>query len=498
MSSNGKRHNRQWILGMIIVFSVVLLALFVTAVVVLHNRNTDDAQLKGQSSISLELRGESVIVLEYGDAFEDPGAVGVRVQGETQYPLEVQTDSNLDLEKLGEYTITYTVSYNGEQLEKQRKVRIVDTQCPVIELVSNPDSFTAIGEKYLEEGFTAVDNYDGDITNNVQRIESDDGSSITYRVTDTSGNQAEVVRNIVYIDKDAPMLSLKGDATVTITAGNKWTEPGYTATDAVDGDLTSKVVVTGKVDYYVAGTYTVTYQVTDSGGNTTSKQRVVVVKAVQKPQPSEPDGEGKVIYLTFDDGPGVHTERLLGILGKYDVKATFFVCNTGYLELLDDIAQEGHSIGIHSKTHKYSQIYAGSDAFFSDFYAMRDLIVKYAGVEPTISRFPGGSSNRVSKQYCSGIMTRLTKAVQDLGYQYFDWNIDSNDAGGTKTADGVFYNVTSRIAESKNTHFVVLQHDIHGYSVDAVERIILWGLEHGYTFAALEVTSPVCHHGVVN
>ena len=105
-------------------------------------------------------------------------------------------------------------------------------------------------------------------------------------------------------------------------------------------------------------------------------------------------------------------------------------------------------------------------------------------------------SNAISKKYSEGIMTRLTAKVKELGYRYFDWNVDSNDAGGTKSAEGVFKNVTERIPG--NHYSVVLQHDIHGYSVDAVEKIIIWGLENGYTFRALSENSPVCEHTVNN
>ena len=93
-------------------------------------------------------------------------------------------------------------------------------------------------------------------------------------------------------------------------------------------------------------------------------------------------------------------------------------------------------------------------------------------------------------------MTRLTKAVEAQGFQYFDWNVDSNDAGGAKTADEVYQNVIDGIQGKKNA--IVLQHDIHGYSVDAVERIIQWGLACGYRFEALTSSSPTSHHPVRN
>ena len=93
-------------------------------------------------------------------------------------------------------------------------------------------------------------------------------------------------------------------------------------------------------------------------------------------------------------------------------------------------------------------------------------------------------------------MTTLTKAVQDAGFRYFDWNVDSNDAGGIQKTDLVVENVTEGVTRQKIS--VVLQHDIHEFSVEAVEDIILWGIKRGYTFLPLEMDSPVFRHGVNN
>ena len=490
----------------------LLLVLFLLVAVVLAGCAEEPAQQTPVPTESvrkavaqIQLNGEESVTVEYGDSWDDTGATATGYYEdapEEKTELTVDTKGEVDLTKLGSYTLTYSAKYEGTTAEVSRIVTVVDTQAPVIQLTTDPDGYTLPNQKYQEEGFTATDNYDGDITDKVIRTESEDGATVTYTVTDTAGNQAEVVRTVVYDDRTAPVITLKGEKEYTITAGESWSEPGFSAMDEVDGDLTGKVIQSGNVDCRRAGTYTLGYTVTDAYGNTATTKRVVRVKAIPKPDPKpeapSADGNGKVIYLTFDDGPSKHTERLLQILDKYDVKVTFFVCNSGRLDLLDDMVQAGHTVAIHSKTHKYNQIYSSDDAFFEDFNAMRDLITKYSGVAPTLSRFPGGSSNGVSKQYNVGIMTRLTQAVQDLGYQYVDWNIDSDDAGRTKTAEGVFQNVTQGIAKSKRNHFVVLQHDIFGYSVDAVESIILWGLENGYTFQALDATSPVCHHSVNN
>ena len=223
-------------------------------------------------------------------------------------------------------------------------------------------------------------------------------------------------------------------------------------------------------------------------------KRTLVVEGISQPDIVVPGD--KVIYLTFDDGPSGHTPRLLEILAKYNVKATFFVVGSANTAYLDDIVNQGHSIAAHTYSHDYSEIYASEEAYFKDLNKVRQLIYDKTGTWTTLIRFPGGSSNSVSRHYCLGIMSQLTKAVEAQGLQYFDWNVDSKDAGGAKTADEVFSNVIAGV--QKHNVSVVLQHDIHGYSVDAVERIIQWGLANGYTFLPLTSTSPNAHHGVNN
>ena len=110
-------------------------------------------------------------------------------------------------------------------------------------------------------------------------------------------------------------------------------------------------------------------------------------------------------------------------------------------------------------------------------------------------RCPGGSANTTSS-FNPGMMTYLTQAVQDMGFQYFDWNVDSMDAGGAEDAQEVFENVIGSVQNRRVS--VVLQHDIKGFSVEAVGRILAWGLANGYTFAALTYGGPGCHHGVTN
>lgn len=468
--------------------------------------------------LDIRMNGENDIILEYGDTAVDPGAsvylVGTKVLTEGKCVREhLLSQNQVDSDVLGVHTIFYSAEYKDYFLDLGASVRrfvtVVDTCPPEITLVSAPEKFTIPGESYAEEGYSATDNYDGDLTDKVVAVESD--GVVTYTVRDSSGNETIIQRPIRYHDPIAPELTLAGKQTITITAGGKYSEPGYTAIDNCDGDITANVQITGQVDTSKAGTYTLTYTVTDSYGNTATATRTVKVEP--KPEtpstPTEPDpgeeefvppvdvpsGE-KVVYLTFDDGPTKHTAKLLDILDKYGVKATFFVVGTSNTDLYDDIVNRGHAIGIHCYSHKYSEVYASDEAYLKDLETMRLLILEKTGVDTRLLRFPGGSSNTASRKHCKGIMTRMTQKVQEMGFQYFDWNVDSNDAGGAKTSDKVYQNVVTGL--SKRNVSIVLQHDTSNFSVEAVEKIIQWALENGYTFATLDVDSPAAHHTIRN
>lgn len=212
--------------------------------------------------------------------------------------------------------------------------------------------------------------------------------------------------------------------------------------------------------------------------------------------PWELNPEGKIVYLTFDDGPGEYTQQLLDVLDKYNVKVTFFTVNTGHDDLLAKEAAAGHTVAIHTDTHNYETIYSSVDEYLRDFYAQQQRIYDATGIWTNLFRFPGGSSNMVSMDYCPGIMTELVWYMGEQGYQYFDWNVDSDDAGHATDSASVVQNVVTGIQQ--NDVSVVLQHDIKDYSVEAVERIIVWGLENGYTFLPLTENSPTAHHHVNN
>lgn len=203
------------------------------------------------------------------------------------------------------------------------------------------------------------------------------------------------------------------------------------------------------------------------------------------------------VYLTFDDGPSKHTRRLLSILRKYNVKATFFVTckHCVDMNILSEIVRDGHAIGNHTFSHQYKSIYADEEMFFSELNSMEECILEKTAVRTRLMRFPGGSSNTVSR-FNPGIMTRLAETVQTKGYHYFDWNVDSGDAGKARLPWKVYHNVTCGIKE--NNVPLVLQHDDRQQSIDAAELILIWGLRHGYAFVKLDEGIPPAHHIISN
>ena len=191
-------------------------------------------------------------------------------------------------------------------------------------------------------------------------------------------------------DETAPELTLLGDEVMKVVARNAFVDPGFTATDDRDGDLTASVQVSGEVDVNWCDTYTLTYTVSDAAGNVAMAERVVEVA-----QPETIVPEGKVIYLTFDDGPGDNTRELLKILDKYQVKVTFFVCANGVEYLYPEIKAGGHTLGAHCGTHNYDVVYASDEAYFKDLETIMNAIYEKTGEYTTLLRFPGGSSNTI-------------------------------------------------------------------------------------------------------
>jgi peptidoglycan/xylan/chitin deacetylase (PgdA/CDA1 family) len=219
------------------------------------------------------------------------------------------------------------------------------------------------------------------------------------------------------------------------------------------------------------------------------------------PANAQLDYEPRMVYLTFDDGPSANTPKILNILKEHDVKATFFVVGYGesYHKYMKDIVNDGHKIALHTYSHDYAKIYKSDEAYFEDLNKLRSRIKDLTGAEPDIIRFPGGSSNTISKNHSQGIMTRLTKEVVARGFRYFDWNIDSGDANRASVpASEIVSNVINQTGSKKVCN--VLLHDMNAKSttVDALSDIIKFYREKGFIFDVLTSVAPGAHQTINN
>lgn len=183
------------------------------------------------------------------------------------------------------------------------------------------------------------------------------------------------------------------------------------------------------------------------------------------------DGIRKV-YLTFDDGPSSNTGEILDILAEYDVKATFFVVGKEeekYQPLYKRIVEEGHTLAMHSYSHKYSEIYQSKESFVEDLTKLQEFLYDTTGVWCRYCRFPGGSSNTVS----SVDMHDLIAYLEEQDMSYFDWNVSSGDASSAYISpDAIVRNSTSKLQNFQEA--IILLHDASDKdsTVEALPRLI--------------------------
>lgn len=409
----------------------------------------------------------------------------------TSYKKRTKVKDNINTSKIGNYKITYSLKFTIFNITKKINVYVEDKEKPTIELVGEKEINICPNANYEEAGYKAYDNYDKDITSKV--IVEHKENKYIYIVNDTSGNKTEVERIVISKDEKAPELKLIGSEYITLHKGDNYTDLGAEATDNCDGNLTTKIEKSGSVDTDKLGDYQIKYTVIDNSNNKVEITRTI--KVIEKR--NNVQSNGGVIYLTFDDGPSYVTTKVLDILSRYNVKATFFV--TGNIEdnpsLLKREVNEGHAIALHTYTHNYAKVYSSTTAFWDEIDTLNNTLNNLVGFKSTIFRFPGGASNTVSRNYSRGIMTTLTSEAIDKGFHYFDWNVDSDDAGGAiNNSDRIYKNVINNLNPSGNN--IVLMHDSssHPATAEALENIVLYGKNNGYTFEKITMDTPMVRH----
>ena len=281
---------------------------------------------------TITLVGNPTIDIQAGTTYVDPGFTATDIY-DGDLTAQVLVTGTVDTSILGAITLSYDVSdsSNNDAPTKTRTVRVVDTTKPVITLQGADEILLEVGDSFTEPGYTATDNYDGIITNNVIVANSVDTTTpgqyiITYNLVDSQGNIADEKTRTIVVGSP-PNITLNGPSVITIEVGNTYTDQGALASDDDDGslgstsDTPSLISVNGVEDVNTGliGTYYIQYSVTDSDGNTTIVQRTVNV--VDTTPPTITLGDDSDIEIEVFSDPYVDN-TIVTVSDNYDSATT--------------------------------------------------------------------------------------------------------------------------------------------------------------------------------
>lgn len=434
---------------------------------------------------------ENVAKVEINGSFDADKNIE-KVSGGSVKDVEIDT-SKVDYSKLGKYPIIY--KYNDKKYEVT--VEIVDTVKPKFDVVDidvdlgmeiDPASMATNIVDATKTKVTFKEDYDFSKEGKVK---------VVVQVIDEGDNVTEKKGTVTLVkDVEAPVINGLSDLLIALNEKNDY-KTGITVSNNRDPEPKLEID-SSAVNNKKLGTYKVKYIATDRSGNKVEKTRNIKV-VENKEIGTTKQSDEKIVYLTFDDGPSANTQKILDILDNYGAKATFFVTgnNKPYNHLIKTAHDKGHTIALHTYCHDYKTVYASVDAYFDDLTKVGNMVKDIIGTVPKYVRFPGGSSNTVSKKYCPGIMTTLSKELINRGYQYYDWNGDSTDASGNNVAvSKLVANATS--SKSNNINILFHDTDAKGTTVQALPAIIENYRARGYRFEAINDSSFVPHQGINN
>ena len=289
--------------------------------------------------------------------------------------------------------------------------------------------------------------------------QADSNNRTDINASNNTDNKADVDANSIPADES--------DKTVTDISGQD--EPGSDATADKSKDTANSDIIHSPEEYdtevheiedinHDAGADTEDAQDVDKTAYEENENRVIEdLLNANVNEISNGVYSGKKVYITFDDGPSIYTDDILDILNEYGVKATFFVIgktDSYSKEMYKRIVNEGHTLGMHSYSHKYDVIYNSVEDFDKDFTKLWNLLYDTTGLEPAIYRFPGGSANEVNKKG----MKEFIKYLNKKSIVYFDWNVLNGDATKVKYTDEQLINNVLNGVKAKKTS-IVLMHD---------------------------------------
>lgn len=412
--------------------------------------------------MKIELNGQEEMSVVYQSKFRDPG-VKATLLGKK---MNVSVRGKVNTNKIGRYELVYeTENKIGMKKKITRIVTVISNEAPTIQLNGDEVEYVELNGTFQEPGYQASDIEHNDLTDKVITTGYVNPKQfgiyvIHYEVTDKSGNKAKQSRKVIVKDNQKPQLVLKGYQAITLYEDEEYQDPGFTATDNIDKDITNQVITKNNIKKK-PGVYKVSYEVTDSSGNKVKKERQVYVikhlkykdsydelensskgwwsdnKYNQKRPLGGNDGKSleeyhayhlgenkKIIYLTFDEGSNeTYLDKIVDVLDKNNVKATFFLCQNymaSHPDLIRKMEKNGHTVGNHTHHHYNMPSLATREK-------IDDYVKEVVDVEHIYKQITGKDMVKVYREPKGEWSTRSLKILSDLGYSTYFWSADYLD-----------------------------------------------------------------------
>lgn len=318
---------------------------------------------------SISLIGNDYLEIEYGTPYLELGAKGFDKRDGVISDIKIEGTVNTNI--LGEYKLSYTVKdKSGNTKSITRKVKIIDSQAPSIVLNGPQTLYLDVNSNYNESGATASDDYDGNLSSNIE-IEGSVNNKVLgnydllYKISDSSGNLSSVSRRIVVRDLVKPKIYLKGESLINVEVNTSYNDQGAFAFDNYDGDISGSISSTNNLELNTLGVYNYTYNGIDSSGNIAES----VVRTVNVVDTTAP------VMTLIGSNPArvelgdVYTDEGLEVTDNYDSNLTAS-------ELIRNINM--NAIG------DYSIIFSTKDSSNNQTTIKRDVIVRDT-INPVLS-----------------------------------------------------------------------------------------------------------------
>ena len=290
----------------------------------------------------LELNGVQNMTISYREIYEEPGVI--LKNANVKYLNKLKIEDNIEQQKIGTYHVDYTLKLGARTLRRRRNIKIIDDISPIIKLDGDQIMEISINKEYIEPGYKAIDEYDGDITEKVEVNGKVDTTNygeyiIKYKVKDNNNNQTEINRIVKVIDEEKPKIIWEWD--YSAFPQNTETVIGCKAMDNFDGDITGKIKVLGNYDTKTPGTYNIQYTVEDETGNKTSINHNIIIYEETK----------RTAYILIND-----EEMLKELLTKKEIPATIINPIEQTPDYIDELKNQNYQTELKIKNTTFNNV----------------------------------------------------------------------------------------------------------------------------------------------